>query len=97
MVEQVDTQHLKCCGLTSVRVRFPLRLLNKPSNLFRGFFGFVNIYYYIRSMKNPFEGFTEEQIKKLMFSTDLSLYERNKELFEKNVRIKQTENKKPNP
>jgi len=30
-----------------------------------------------------------------MFSTDLSLYERNKELFEKNVRIKQTENKKP--
>jgi hypothetical protein len=46
-------------------------------------------------MKNPFEGLTEEQIKRLMFTTDLSLYERNKELFEKNVRIKQTENKKP--
>ncbi len=26
MVEQVDTQHLKCCSQTGVRVRFPLRV-----------------------------------------------------------------------
>lgn len=83
--------------IASVRVRAPPQLLKRPSNLFRGFFGFINIYHYIRIMKNPFEGLTEEQIKRLMFTTDLSLYERNKELFEKNVRIKQTENKKPNP
>ena len=27
MVELVDTQHLKCCSLVGVRVRFPLRVL----------------------------------------------------------------------
>ena len=94
MVEQVDTQHLKCCGLTSVRVRFPLRLLNKPSNLFRGFFGFMSIYYYIRSMKNPFENLSEDEIKRLMFTTDLPMLERNKEIFNKYISVKETGNQK---
>lgn len=94
MVEQVDTQHLKCCGLTSVRVRFPLRLLNKPSNLFRGFFGFMSIYHYIRSMKNPFENLSEDEIKRLMFTTDLPMLERNKEIFNKYISVKETGNQK---
>jgi hypothetical protein len=46
-------------------------------------------------MKNPFEGFTEEELKRIMFTTDLPLRERNNEIFEKNVSVRQNQNKKP--
>lgn len=80
--------------IASVWVRVPLRLLYNPHNYLWGFFGFVSIYFYIRSMKNPFENLSEDEIKRLMFTTDLPMLERNKEIFNKYISVKETGNQK---
>ncbi|CAB4129930.1 hypothetical protein UFOVP117_170 [uncultured Caudovirales phage] len=54
----------------------------------------MSIYYYIRSMKNPFENLSEDEIKRLMFTTDLPMLERNKEIFNKYISVKETGNQK---
>ena len=92
MVEQVDTQHLKCCGLTSVRVRFPLRLLKRPSNLFRGFFVFVNIYSYISGMKYPLQDITKEKLTELLTKTDIP----QSWMLDKIIKVKNSDNSKQN-
>ena len=54
----------------------------------------MSIYHYIRSMKNPFENLSEDEIKRLMFTTDLPMLERNKEIFNKYISVKETGNQK---
>lgn len=45
-------------------------------------------------MKKPFENLSEDEIKRLMFTTDLPMLERNKEIFNKYISVKETGNQK---
>ena len=75
-----------------MRVRFPLRLLKRPSNLFRGFFVFVNIYLYICTMKNPLENLTDKELNELLTKTDVPM----RWPLDKIIKVKNSDNSKQN-
>ena len=61
----------KSCGHNARAGSTPASATTKPLSFMEGFFVFLNIYLYIRNMKDIFKNLTKEQLMELLTKTDI--------------------------